>query len=1238
MYNNGIKRERIKTDIKGENNDMDLDEDDLNIFNEKGNLHQLNIKNNQYEMDEEEFLNDDEITDKDSWKVIRAYFNQHGLVSQQIGSFNQFIDKNIQEIIDENKSIVIDPDLNYFNKSISNHMIYEISFGQSHIAAHPQFLENNSSTEHKIFPNEARVRNLDYLSELSVDIYLREKIYNKENETYSIIKEHQLIKQNIGKIPIMVRSKYCSLSNLNDTGRIEVKECEFDQGGYFIIGGGEKVIVAQERMATNFVYVFKKKDVSGFSWQAEIRSNIAGANRPPVQFSVKISKKNIQLKNDLGGLITARIPYVKTDIPIVILFRALGIESDKDILDYIIFDDNDNSFKELLRPSLEYSSDFREKDECLEYIGNKATKGEEQSRYERIKRAEEILRKDLLPHISIDKGNEIKKAYFIGYMIYRLGNCALGRSYGDDRDHYGKKRLDMSGVLLSGIFRQLFRRFTRKTENILKDTLKKIKTGRIQFENYIDKKMITQGMKYALATGNWGQNRIGQVQKTGVAQVLQRLTFMSSLSHLRRLNTPLEKTGKITKPRQLHNTHWGMLCPAETPEGQACGLVKNLSLMTLVSVGTPSRTIQEILDNYAEFQKLSEVLPSDIRGKSKIFVNGSWIGITEQPETIMKGLINQRRRAIISKEISIVNNYMNKEIRIYTDSGRTQRPLFIVENYQKENGLEELRLKITKKNIRDLENKEINFDELVNNGIIEYLDVEEEESSMIAMKISDLKSHVDYCFTYTHCEIHPAMILGVSASIIPFPDHNQSPRNVYQSAMGKQAIGIYSTNFNMRMDTLAYLLFYPQRPLVVTQSMEFLKFKDLPAGINAIVAIMCYTGYNQEDSLIMNQSSIERGLFRSAFFRTYFTEEKREAKLRFEKIEIPERSECSGMRHGMYTKLDPEGIISPGTRVSGDDIIIGKTGMIRMDNDSDDENDNNEIKAIKKIKQDISEAIRPNESGIIESVLLTTDRQGYKLAKVKCRSIRIPQIGDKFASRHGQKGTIGMTYRQEDLPFTIEGITPDIIVNPHAIPSRMTIGHLIECLSSKVSALRGLESDATPFTDVTVDSISEDLHKLGYQKYGNETVFNGFTGKKIDMLIFFGPTYYQRLKHMVDDKIFSRGRGPLQILTRQPTEGRARNGGLRFGEMERDCMISHGASMFLKERLVDVSDKYRVHICEDCGLIAQADLKSQRFMCKSCKNINYNIAQIYIPYACKLLFQELLSMHITPRIILGNIR
>ena len=1193
-------------------NPMDNEDENENIFNNQGNL------NDQEGQDM--IIEEEEINEEDSWKVISAYFSQHGLVSQQIGSFNQFVGNNIKEIVDENKVLKIEMDPSY--KRNAEPITYELNFGDVKIAANPQILESNEKINKQLFPNEARVRNLDYLSDLSVEAFLKEK--KGEDSDERILGKKQTYP--IGKIPIMIRSKYCSLNNKTDIQRIELRECEFDQGGYFIIGGGEKVIVAQERMATNFVYVFNKKEQSGFSWQAEVRSSLDGSNRPPVQFAVKIAKKNTHMQNDLGGLITARIPYIKSDVDIVILFRALGLESDKDIIDYIVFDESDNSFKELLRPSIElFSSDYKDKDECLEYLGNRATKGTADSREKRIKRAEEILRKDMLSHVSIERGAESKKAFFIGYMIYRLGNCALGRAFGDDRDHYGKKRLDMSGVLLTGIFRQYFRNFLKSVESNIKDKLKNDKTGRINLEDVFDTNIITNGMKYALATGNWGKNRVGVVLKTGVAQVLQRLTFMSSLSHLRRLNTPLEKTGKITKPRQLHNTHWGMLCPAETPEGQACGLVKNLSLMAFVSVGTPSKLIQKDLDEIPDFQKLSELSPESIRGKSKIFINGSWVGITNNPEDIMERLVGQRRQACISKEISIVNNFMNKEIRIYTDSGRSLRPLFVVEKYKNEKNETSSRLKITKQDIRDLTDQKMKFDDLVDNGVIEFLDVEEEESSMIAMKITDLVNNRHYCTTYTHCEIHPAMILGVAASIIPFPDHNQSPRNVYQSAMGKQAIGIYSTNFNMRMDTLSYLLFYPQKPLVVTQSMEFLKFKALPAGINAIVAIMCYTGYNQEDSVIMNQSSIDRGLFRSAFFRTYTSEQRIESKLKNEQFEVPDRRQVSKYRMGNYGKLDCEGLIPPGTKVRGDDIIIGKTGLIQYDEDD-------EKAEIIKRKTDLSEAIRPSEEGTIESVMLTTNRSGYTIAKVKCRSVRIPQIGDKFASRHGQKGTIGMTYRQEDMPFTMEGITPDIIVNPHAIPSRMTIGHLIECLNSKVAALRGLEGDSTPFTSVTVDRIANHLHQLGYQKHGNETIFNGFTGRKVDMLIFFGPTYYQRLKHMVDDKIFSRARGPVQILTRQPTEGRARSGGLRFGEMERDCMISHGAALFLKERLMDVSDKYRVHVCQTCGLFAVADIDSQTFRCNLCKEDSAGIVQATIPYACKLLFQELMAMHITPRI------
>lgn len=398
--------------------------------------------------------------------------------------------------------------------------------------------------------------------------------------------------------------------------------------------------------------------------------------------------------------------------------------------------------------------------------------------------------------------------------------------------------------------------------------------------------------------------------------------------------------------------------------------------------------------------------------------------------------------------------------------------------------------------------------------------------------------------------------------------------------MGKQAMGITLTNFGVRMDTMANILYYPQKPLATTRSMEYLKFRELPAGQNAIVAIACYSGYNQEDSVIMNQSSIDRGLFRSLFYRAYLDQEKRVGMAVVESFEKPTRRDTMRMRkNGTYDKLDADGLVAPGIRISGDDIIIGKTAP--MPPDAEELGQRTALHS----KRDVSTPLRSTESGMVDQVLLTTNLEGLKFTKVRTRTTKVPQIGDKFASRHGQKGTIGITYRQEDMPFTADGLTPDLIINPHAIPSRMTIAHLIECLLSKVGALTGQEGDATPFTDVTITKISDLLRAAGYQQRGFEVMYNGHTGQKLMAQVFLGPTYYQRLRHMVDDKIHARARGPVQILTRQPVEGRARDGGLRFGEMERDCMISHGASAFLKERLMDVSDAFRVHVCEICGLM-----------------------------------------------------
>jgi len=604
---------------------------------------------------------------------------------------------------------------------------------------------------------------------------------------------------------------------------------------------------------------------------------------------------------------------------------------------------------------------------------------------------------------------------------------------------------------------------------------------------------------------------------------------------------------------------------------------------------------------------------------TKVFVNGVWVGMTDSPEDLAKTLRDQRRECSIGgmiHEVGVARDIGERELFVSTDHGRLMRPLLIV-------GTDGL-LNLKRSGI--MENEDLTWNELLRKRFIEYIDVMEEETCLIAMLVRDVgKNDLD---KYTHCEIHPAMVLGVCASIIPFPDHNQSPRNTYQSAMGKQAMGIYATNFQMRIDTLAHVLYYPQKPMCKTNSMDFLKFRELPAGQNLIVAIAVYSGYNQEDSLIMNQSSIDRGMFRSMFYRSYLDEAKTEGSLCMETFEKPSKEELgpSGARAN-YDKLDADGLASPGQDVGDRDIIIGKTALVPQTDEHD--------QAPRATKRDASTRLRHNENGAVDQVLVTTNNEtGQRFVQIKVRAVRIPQIGDKFASRHGQKGTVGVTYRMDDMPFSAQGISPDLIVNPHAIPSRMTIGHLIETILGKVGCLTGDEGDATPFNEVNVKDVSDMLHARGYQRHGNERLYNGHTGKPLNAMIFFGPTYYQRLKHMVDDKIHSRARGPTQMLNRQPMEGRARDGGLRFGEMERDCMISHGSANVLREKLFVVSDGYMTHICEDCGMIAVANLDSNRFMCPNgatCKNSN--IYMIEIPYAAKLLFQELMAMQIAPRLM-----
>lgn len=1488
-----------------------------------------------------------ELDTNDLFKVSDLYFSKKYMMFRHlINSYDKFIEEDIFKfLLTKHKSHI-------FHETISQNKIIRHRIVYNNIAIEPPTLGNEIEL---LSPKDARQKSYTYSLKILADVYQEQEII--DIQSYSANISNGIVVRQIGEkinqlpianIPLMIRSKYCNLHKL--VGNEEHSECEYDPGGYFIVNGAEKVIVSQDRIVENKPLIFVKKDQNTIIYTVQINSRT---------YDPFFQNQLLILKMKKNGIITYQNP-IFNEINVFILLRILGIETDKDIIKYTVYDLDDVYAISIIKKSLDECVNDKgvkivTKVDALDYLITKLkiinklyTETNETIKYEQKKRhILDLLTNNFLPHI---KGGLLYKAYYLGYAINKLLKVYIGKLAPDDRDSYINKRVELAGDLLYELFRNGYKKVINECNKFF-ISRNETEDNPINVLHQLKPTIIEQGLKKALSTGDWGKRK-------GVAQMQQRLTYLQSISFLRRVDAPNSDAGaKLTSPGQLHPSSVGFLCPIQTPEhGTGVGMKKHFNIITSVTI--MENDIYELLLKIvkSKIQKIEEIAFENFKYTYKVFVNGEWIGMATDINKIYKELVEMKNNGKMgNKTTSIIRDPINYELKIYCDGGRMYRPIICVENNKLL--LDKTHIKaITSKKIKSWEEFMRTFD------VIQYMDVESQPYMMIAdmnytvklmhdRMISNAKYKLDTTthryddaqfVRYSHCEIHPSLLLGEVAVGIPFAHHNPGTRNIYQYAQGRQGIGIYNTKYRHRLDISA-VLYNPQRPLVTTKAAKYTNVEVLPPGENVVVAIATYTGYNQEDSLIISSDAIQKGLFRTMSLKKYVSKiEKNQSTSQDDIFMKPDINKISNMKSGSYDKLNEHGYVNPETVIYNTDIIMGKVTPIQhLETDP-----NRQYK-------DSSEVYKSHAPGTVDKVYIgLTDQDGYETRKMLIRSERIPTIGDKFCcydknteilttkgwilfeeldithevatlifdennngkliyikptevqsydyngelihfmseyvnvmvtpnhrmwiqengnefkivtaencfenatfqhtafyegnntitaimeelldikvfpfeiinafcvlfgiwminlytqnngsqgfiknkltlmeldsacnklklsvtkneenatynitndkldkyfksltvlpewlwslntyhmkallygflvvnsrnrtmefitinqnlsqdvqrmcvhaeyntqiigknlvkikinktvtsnvtleninridylgkvycctvptieglvyvrrnknngvwcgnSKHGQKGTIGLVIDGNDMPFTSEGIRPDIIMNPNAVPSRMTIGQLIECIVGKIGAIKGYDVDATPFEQYDIEKFKIILEELGYNGTGTEYLYNGMTGEKIEVQIFIGPTYYQRLKHLVTDKIHSRSKGPTTMLTRQPPEGRSRDGGSRLGEMEKDAIVAHGMSKFLLEKMLYNSDAFGTYVCNKCGLLAQRSVRRTSkpyamnddiYYCKVCDNYN-EISLVIIPYAFKLLIQELMSMCIVPRLM-----
>ena len=1226
-------------------------------------------------------------------EIVESYFEQRSLVNHQLASYNDCIPssdgkmsrmerivRNIRigtdEPVEDNDGGIIKLDV--LDKEIVIRM-KNIHLGR------PTIKEANGA-EHPATPMECRLRKLTYFS----PVYLDFKILDEDKPAPEI--EERV---HIGNLPIMVRSAQCNLhanhishlcgdadrklspyTSTEDADRLKellrrAGEDPLDTGGYFIINGTERVLISMEDLAPNRVTVEKNKKYAHETEVAKIFSQKDGVRKP----------LNIEKRRD--GMLMVKIPSAgTTPIPVVLLMRALGMENDKEIfaaiagpveaMKYTVANINE------VKDNEEYGVESSE--EALQWLEKKFAAGQ-QKEY-REARIQNLLDKELLPHLGSSEDNREKKAIFLGRIVRQVLEMAITNRDPNEKDHYANKRVRLAGDLMEDLYRVSMQQLARDLKYQLERHHNRKRELRINACLRPD--VLTQKIMHALATGNWVGGR------SGVSQLLDRTTYLAALSHMRRVTSPLVRSQPHFEARDLHPTHWGRLCPNETPEGQNCGLVKNAAQMIDVSEEVPEADVKELLREAGV-----DSSPAGWAEGSRIHVNGDIFGLHKNPTKLVNQFKRRRRQGRIRSEVSIRHDSENRDVFINTDRGRILRPLLVLEDGD---------LKLSKESLENIRSGEWTFNDLVSNGVVEWVDAEEEEDLLVAPRPYDLPmsspennrpinpanvewlnlgeeqiSHANLrvevhmpngesvfeefsvplnyyqedidalrrkqkrknlILVFTHVEIDPQLILGVCASLVPYPEHNSTPRVTGGTAMVKQSLGLPSANYRLRPDTRMHVMHYPQQSIVGTRAMKTTNFAQRPGGQNFVVAILSHHGYNMQDAVVINRAAVERSLGRSSFIRTYNAENKRFPGGQEERIEIPGTGldEIKGLKSWeSYTHLERDGLPTPETFLSSvggeSSVLVGKTSPPRFL----EEAHGHFLQA--QERRESAMMVRHGESGWVDNVYVTESLDSTLLCRIVVRSEKIPEIGDKFASRHGQKGIIGRLVDEQDMPFTVDGVIPDLIINPHAIPSRMTVAHVLEMVGGKVGAMEGRHIDGTAFSGEKEDSLRAGLLRNGFAHTGRESMMSGETGETYEAEIFAGVIYYQRLHHLVSSKLHARSRGRVQILTRQPTEGRARQGGLRFGEMERDCLIAHGASMVIKDRLLDESDGWPLQVCNNsgCGHIAYYDWKRRTPVCPICGD-RADVHTVQTSYAFKLLLDEMKSLGVAMRLELEDQR